>query len=252
VDFISTYLFSPQSTRRFTQRSQRVFSVWLFFVFSVSTLRSLWLDSLVFYHKAHRDFHKVYGGFFGAVILCVLCVYFVSLWLNSMVFSPQRAQRFSQSSQRLFGAAILCVLCVYFALSVVKLDGFSPQSSQRVLTMTVLGVLRVYFVLSVVNLVRFHHKGHRDLHKVHQGFFDVLLLCALCVFFVFSVVPYFFHHKAHVGLHKVHRGFFGAAILRVLRVYFALSVVNLVGFSGAVILCPPWLTFIIHTSSKLT
>ncbi len=82
--------FSSQSPRRLTQSSRFFFWVRLFFVFSVSTLRSLWLSPMVFHHKAHGELHKGHGGF--------------------------------------FGAAILCVLRVYFTFSVVKLDGFSPQS----------------------------------------------------------------------------------------------------------------------------
>jgi cytochrome bd-type quinol oxidase subunit 2 len=92
-----------------------------------------------------------------------------------MVFLPQSPRRFTQSSPRVFRCtSSLCSLCL----------------------------LRV-----LCGSLFFYHKAHGGLHKVNRGFFEVLIFCALCVFFVYSVVPYFFHHKAHGGLHKVHQGF---------------------------------------------
>jgi cytochrome bd-type quinol oxidase subunit 2 len=92
-----------------------------------------------------------------------------------MVFLPQSPRRFTQSSPRVFRCtSSLCSLCL----------------------------LRV-----LCGSLFFYHKAHGGLHKVNRGFFEVLIFCALCVFFVYSVVPYFFHHKAHGGSTKLTEGF---------------------------------------------
>jgi hypothetical protein len=92
-----------------------------------------------------------------------------------MVFLPQSPRRFTQSSPRVFRCtSSLCSLCL----------------------------LRV-----LCGSLFFYHKAHGGLHKVNRGFFEVLIFCALCVFFVYSVVPYFFHHKAHGGSTKFTEAF---------------------------------------------
>jgi hypothetical protein len=123
--------------------------------------------------------------------LCSLCL--LRALCGSLFFLPQSPRRFTQRSPRVFpNTASLCPLCLLCVLcgSLFFLPQSSrrfTQSSPRVSDVLLLCALCVFFVPSVVPYFFYH--------KAHQGFFDVLLLCALCVFFVHSVVPYFFTTK---------------------------------------------------------
>jgi hypothetical protein len=104
--------------RKFTE----VFSVQLFFAFSVSAL-------------------------------CLLCVPVVKL---DGFFTTNGTKIFTKFTEVFSVQLFFVFLCVYFAFSVVKLDGFSPQSTRRVTQSSRRFFRRSYSLSSVVKLHYLH------------------------------------------------------------------------------------------------
>jgi membrane protein CcdC involved in cytochrome C biogenesis len=85
----------------------------------------------------------------------------------------------------------------FFVLFTTKHTEVYTETTKGFLT-TILCALRVFFVFSVVHLAFFvlFTTKHTEVYTETTKGFHTTILCALCVFFVFSVVNSLFYRKA--------------------------------------------------------